>query len=147
MRYGKLLIRIMFVFSLFLGGSVVFTSSQALAFMCCPCGVCQQGCTCPGVGWCFWCAAPSNDSETDFVPSMSEGPRAEINIRGVRGAVLYSATERMLSDIDRNYGRERVALRLLENSENRIKLWCPQTAKKNVQNNPLAFQVQSDIKE
>ena len=143
---GKKLLPLLFVFCLFLGGPILFVSSQAYA-RCCPCGMCQQGCICGGQSYCFWCGAPQTDPEADLSTPLPEVPSVDVDLRGVQGAVLSSATDRVLTQIDQSYGRKNIAMRLLESEEGSIKLWCPQKGNNSLQNSTLAFQVKADTEE
>lgn len=66
-----------FIFFLLLGGWVLLFSSVANAD-CCMCGWgCYDGCDCPGLGGCPWCATP--DSENLRLKALSAEATPNIN--------------------------------------------------------------------
>lgn len=127
-----------------------FVVNQAYAIgHCCDCGVCKSDCICNGHGYCIWCAAPNPDPETVKATSPTENANEVVEIRGIPGPVLSSATEDMISDIRGSNGRKGLMLKLAEIDKIKydLKFSCPQAEEEYLQGNRLGLQVKADIKE
>lgn len=66
---------------LFVTGEGLIVVNQASA-VCCMCGTCRSGCTCPGVGSCFRCNTP--DPSLMQLSLTTKMPAPALNVRGIQ---------------------------------------------------------------
>ncbi len=127
MRVNKLVPIVLL--SLFLCGQVLIVVSQAYAARCCMCGTCKRGCTCPGKGYCGWCAAP-NPAEDPMVSEKSKEVRESLLASTVW---TPDVTDRFLAPMRGIRGT--FAMRVFDDVEDGLKFGCPDVDEKYIQGN------------
>lgn len=82
-----------FLLFIFFAGEGLVVVNQANA-VCCMCGTCRSGCTCPGVGACYRCNTPDPSLMQLSLTTNLPGPA--VNVRGLQEAsstMLFQSIE------------------------------------------------------
>jgi len=138
------------IFTLLLGGlQVVILDGPGYAkhrlWHCCSPGMCSSGCYCCNQTMYCTCVVPDGED----IESHHHADEATVDIRGIRESRAFNVAQ---SDINERLqtlmagarAQGNLALKVLDNFENGLRMWCPGSEHKIQSDNTVAMRADTD---